>query len=147
MDPHGNLFASFVAHRTATITAGFAGDYRYAPRTVTIKRSVRATIATAIAGTYATSGKYHLMHESKGGAIAAGVKPLHPGRTVVFRLEVLQNGRWKVADAEREALNEHGVTAAAFFGRTNTPLRIRAEFTGDPAKAAVAGKWWYVQFR
>ena len=147
VDSHGNLSTSFVAHRTATITASFAGDYRYAPRSITVKRAVRGVIKTAIAGTYGTSGKYHLMHQSKGGAIAAQVKPLHPGRTVLFRLQIMKNGQWRNADVARETLNEHGVIAVAFDGRTYTPLRIRAEFTGDRANAAVTAKWWYVQFR
>lgn len=147
VDSHGNLSTSFVAHRNVTITASFPGDERYAPRSVTLHRHMRAYIATQLGGSYGRSGRYHLFHQSKGGALAVKVGPGKGGENVGFRMQVLRNGTWRTVATDTETLDAQEIAVVGFDGRTYTPLRIRAEFHGDAVNSAASAGWWYVQFR
>jgi hypothetical protein len=46
VDAHGNLTASYAVTRNTTFTASFAGDYRYAPRSVTTGTTLTPSVRT-----------------------------------------------------------------------------------------------------
>lgn len=52
-DSHGNLAVSYRAPHSTTFTVVFAGDAKYAPKTVTQVVYVRARASLAISGNYA----------------------------------------------------------------------------------------------
>jgi hypothetical protein len=147
VNSYGNLSASVAYSHNLTFTAKYAGDERYAPRTVSVGRKVRVKVNSAIAGYYTKSGGYYLFHQSKGGGFGVKVFPNKASEPVEFRMQAEHSGVWKTVSTYTADLNQYSVAGASFNGRTYTPLRIRVEFHGDHSNAPDNSKWWYVQFR
>jgi hypothetical protein len=143
----GNLSASVSLNHNLKFIAKFAGDEWYAPRAVSAASKVRVKVNSAIGGSYAKSGGYHLFHQHDGGAIAVKVFPSKAYERVTFRLQKKVSGTWRTVDTDAEYLNQYSVIAVTFDGYTYTPYRVRGEFHGDRSNAAQNGKWWYCEFR
>ena len=146
VDRSGDVTVRTSLTRNFKFIVVYAGDERFAPRTVTVSGRVRVRIREVVAGSYASHGGYHWFHASKGGAMAVKLSPNKYDRPVLFRLQTLSDGTWRTVDRAIEYLNKNSVVGVAFGGRPYTPLRIRCEYRADEINAGQNGAWWYVQF-
>lgn len=154
VDRNGNLrVAARVSSRTI-FSARFAGDDRYGPRSAAVSTgAVKATIHTSIRGYYGRSGSYYLFHASRGGTIAATVRPANPNLYVDFVLQVYYGGRWQTVDDASFHPDRTGNTARiAFLGAKKYKWRLRggvgpAYVNSTMTTAGATARWWYVEFR
>ena len=97
-DSHGNLAVSYRAPHSTTFTVVFAGDAKYAPKTVTQVVYVRARASLAISGNYAIkrigSYTYRLYHRSAHLNVAGGVAPNKHGECVKIEAQEYYQGAW-----------------------------------------------------
>jgi hypothetical protein len=95
----GDLTVSGRVGESATFTAVFLGDARYAPKTATASVQTRAVVVMALSGFYASKRvgavTYRLYHRAKRLTMAAAVAPNKAGECVQLQLEEHQKGVWR----------------------------------------------------
>lgn len=131
---HGPVFYN------TTITA----TYRSAHESVRVGTHVR--MRTRLAGTYKTSGGYHLAHPGSRPTFALGVSPNKTNHHVTIRLQVLSGGHWRTVETRSYKLESHSVTAVTFTGRTGHTFRIRGEYHADATNLGRNSAYSYVRF-
>ena len=95
----GNLTATVRVGESATFTAVFLGDARYAAKTATASVQTRAAVVAALGGFYTSKRvgavTYRLYHRTKRLTLAAAVLPDKVGECVQVQLEEDVKGVWR----------------------------------------------------
>ena len=98
VNSRGELTISYAAQHSTTFSAVFAGDARYAPKTVTHGVSVRAKVSGSLSGYYGNkrigSTTYWLYHHNNLLYAHATVTPNKRGQCVQFQVQEYYQGTW-----------------------------------------------------
>ena len=147
VDTHGNLTASAIARTRSVWTASFAGDERWAPRTVTTAATVRAKIVSKVGRKLSTSGKYGVFSAVNGGSLTVTVSPNKANENVRFVLQGYSGGAWHTLETKLYPLLSNSAKLIYFWGDPGHNYRIRGQYGGDAANLSQVGVWVYAQFR
>jgi hypothetical protein len=94
----GNLSVRYAPATDTTFSAVFAGDARYAPKTVTTHVEVHAAVSQSDRGWYASASSggvlYRVFHQGGTLNATAMVAPNKKGECVAFQLEQYRQGGW-----------------------------------------------------
>ncbi|MEV6762279.1 hypothetical protein AB0N16_16915 [Streptomyces sp. NPDC051105] len=149
-DAHGNLVTSFKVTRNTVFSAAFAGDYRYAPRTVTTTATVTPTTRTQMQWPLSTtrigSTTYQVFYKPQVNmGFNVQVTPRQSsGCTSVF-VEHYHSGSWHQVTSKScvplYADGWYGYGRSLKLFTSNDRYRIRAHYT-PPAKGVQTGSTW-----
>lgn len=158
-DAHGNLVASYKITRNTVFTAAFAGDYRYAPRTVTtgatLTPTVRTKLQNALGTTRIGSTAYQVFYKSE---VTMGfelqVTPRQSGGCASVYVEHYSSGAWHQAASQKcVALYSdgwYGYSRALKLFTSNDRYRVRGLYAPPAGGAQTGGAqsgWTYFTVR
>lgn len=159
VDAHGNLVAYYKITRNTVFSAAFAGDDRYAPRTVTTGATVTPTVRTDVQWPLSTtrigSTTYQVFYKSEVNmGFDLQATPHQSGGCTSVYIEHYYSGAWHQATSEScvplYSDGWYGYTRALKLFANNDHYRIRGHYT-PPAKGAQTGsawsKWTYLTVR
>ena len=150
----GNLSVTLTLTRKTTLTAKFAGDSRYAPKTTTSTVGAKVKVSTALGGSYTTkytsSHTYYYFHKSKDPVVTTTMTP-YPGRKQQLQIQIYADGAWQTTDTEYFTLNSAGKSAVTLTGTppTGYHFRVRDSYisgSGDSVNTTTYGSWKYFTF-
>ncbi|GAB2735456.1 Ig-like domain repeat protein [Streptomyces bullii] len=151
----GNLSATVDMTRDTTVTAVFAGDARYAPKTVKSTAYAKAKISTTVAKHYKT-GKignttYYYFRKSTDPVFTTTMN-YYEGRKQRFQLQVYHQGAWYDSGTEYFALATNGKSVVSLDapGESGIRARMRSSYingsSGDSVNSTTHGSWKYMTF-
>ncbi|MFG3289532.1 YncE family protein [Streptomyces sp. NPDC048179] len=150
----GNLSVTLTLKRKTKLTAKFAGDARYAPRTTTSTAGARVKVSTALSGYYRTkytwNHTYYYFKQSKDPVVTATMTP-YPGRKQLLQIQIYAEGVWQTTDKEYFKLGSNGKSAVTLTGTPPTGYRFRVRNSyisgsGDSVNTTTYGAWKYLTF-
>jgi hypothetical protein len=150
----GNLSVTLTLTRKTELTAKFAGDARYAPRTTTSTVGTRVKVSTALAGAYKTkyvwNHTYYYFKQSKDPVVTATMTP-HPGRKQLLQIQIYAEGVWQTTAKQYFKLDSKGKSAVTLTGTPPTGYRYRVRNSyvsgsGDSVNTTTYGAWKYFTF-
>ncbi|MFD7873723.1 hypothetical protein ACFV5G_06270 [Streptomyces sp. NPDC059766] len=159
VDAHGNLVAYLKVSRNTVFSAAFAGDYRYAPRTVATGTTLTPTIRTEtqwpLATTRIGSTTYQVFYKSE---INMGynlkVTPHQTGACASVYVERYTAGAWHQVTSQRcvplYADGQYGYGRALKLYASNGRYRIRGIYAPPTTGAQTGGAttpWTYLTVR
>lgn len=157
VDSHGNLSVTLDLKRDTTVTAKFAGDARWQPRSVSSWTGAQASISTSVSGHYkarSTWGHtYYFFHKTKNPLITTKMS-YYKDRKQKFEFEVYYQGRWYPGDPAYFALGTDGVSRVNITGDHGQDVgwrfRVRSSYidgsSGDTVNSTTHGAWKYFTF-
>ncbi len=149
VDAAGNLTAAVQVLKRTTFSVSFAGDSQSTPARAHLVRAVHARVTNLLRGYYGRSGIYHLYHLSDDPVLTTTVAPRAPGSCVYFRGQYPVNGRWTTGWTTKCGhLNIHSRQYVRLVGDhwLGERVRMRAEWSGNPANLGAVGPWQYSRF-
>lgn len=151
----GNLSATVTMGRDTTVSAVFAGDARYASKTVKSTGYARVNVSTAVSKHYRTgkigSTKYHYFRKNTDPVFTTTMS-YYKGRAQRVQLQVRYAGAWHDTAAEYFALNSKGKSVVRLEapGESGIRARIRSSYvngsSGDSVNSTTHGAWKYFTF-
>ncbi|MGW7386806.1 YncE family protein [Streptomyces sp. NPDC054794] len=150
----GNLSVTLTLKRKTVLTAKFAGDARYAPKTTTSTVGARVKTSTALGGAYKTkyawSHTYYYFHQSKDPVVTTTMTP-YPGRKQLLQIQVYAGGIWQTTAKQYFALDSAGKSVVTLTGTPPTGYRFRVRDSyisgsGDSVNTTTYGTWKYFTF-
>ncbi|MFJ5531640.1 hypothetical protein [Streptomyces sp. NPDC093261] len=150
VDAQGNLVAYYKITRNTVFSAAFAGDYRYAPRTVTTSATLTPTVRTEMQWPLSTtrigSTTYQVFYKSEVNmGFNLQVTPHQPGGCMSVYVEHYYSGAWHQATSQScvplYSDGWYGYSRALKLFASNDHYRIRGHYT-PPAKGAQTGNTW-----
>jgi hypothetical protein len=150
VDAHGNLVAHSKVTRNTAFSAVFAGDYRYAPRTVTTSATVTPTVRTdmqyPLATTRIGSTTYQVFYKSEVNmGFDIQITPHQAGGCMSVYLEHYYSGAWHQAASQScvplYGDGWYGYGRALKLFTSNDRYRIRGHYT-PPTKGAQTNSVW-----
>ncbi|MCT9008223.1 hypothetical protein [Streptomyces rhizosphaerihabitans] len=150
VDAHGNLVAYYKTTRNTVFSAAFAGDYRYAPRTVTTSTTLTPTVRTQtqwpLSTTRVGSTTYQVFYKSEVNmGFNVQVTPRQSGGCMSVYLEHYYSGAWHQTTLQScvplYGDGWYGYGRALKLFTSNDHYRIRGHYT-PPAKGAQTGSVW-----
>ncbi|MEV0740332.1 Ig-like domain repeat protein [Streptomyces sp. NPDC050549] len=151
----GNLTVTVDMTRDTAVSAVFAGDARYASRTVKVTAYAKVKISTAISKHYKTakigSTSYYWFHKNSA-PIVTTTMTYYPNRQERLDLQVYYDGRWYDSDSEYFGLGTSGKVAVNLGapGQSGIKARIRAAYingsSGDNVNSTTYSDWKYIYF-
>ncbi|MER5912386.1 Ig-like domain repeat protein [Streptomyces sp. NPDC001982] len=151
----GNLSVTLDLKRDAKITAKFAGDARWQPRSVSSTVGARVKVSTAVSGHYKTKytygQTYYYFHKSKDPLFTTTMS-YYKGRKQRLQFEVYYNGTWYDSGSEYFALGTSGISKVQLGGTHDTGWRFRVRSSyingssGDTVNSTTHGAWKYFTF-
>jgi hypothetical protein len=148
----GTLAMSYRALHTTVFSVVFAGDARYAARTVTRTVTVRVGVSEHLSGYYGTRGKYYLFASSSELYAHATVAPDKHGQCVMFEVQEHYQGSWQQVNDFSCIKLSRSSTVVGKFGLSHAdrgfPYRIRADFAhkaSDRSNANNDSGWIYLE--
>ncbi|WP_316749781.1 hypothetical protein [Streptomyces herbicida] len=150
VDAQGNLVAYYKATRNTVFSAAFAGDYRYAPRTVTTGTTLTPTVRTNTQWPTGTtrigSTTYQVFYKSEVNmGFDLQVTPHQSDGCTSVYLEHYYSGAWHQVTAQRcvplYSDGWYGYGRALNLFTSNDHYRIRGSYT-PPTKGAQTGSVW-----
>ncbi|MGW5428575.1 hypothetical protein ACWET9_15360 [Streptomyces sp. NPDC004059] len=150
VDAQGNLVAYYKITRNTVFSAAFAGDYRYAPRTVTTSATLTPTVRTEMQWPLSTtrigSTTYQVFYKSEVNmGFNLQVTPHQSGGCMSVYVEHYYSGAWhQVASQSCVPLYSdgwYGYGRALKLFASNDHYRMRGHYT-PPAKGAQTGSVW-----
>ncbi|MEV6760829.1 choice-of-anchor D domain-containing protein [Streptomyces sp. NPDC051105] len=157
VDSHGNLTGSYKLARNTTFSAVFAGDYRYAPKTVARSVQSHVRVSEKLSGYYTNthygSTLYRVYHHTAKEQLDVTVTPDKAGQCVLFRVQRYYSGTWHT-----QTTTPCAPLSSASAGRHKTSLtnsvgsrfRIAAEYvrsSRDNTNLSTWGAWQYFTVR
>jgi hypothetical protein len=146
----GNLSVRYAPATDTTFSAVFAGDARYAPKTVTAHVLVRAAVSQSDRGWYSGASygavRYRVFHQGGSLNATATVAPNKKGACVAFQLEQYRQGQWVSKTDPCLSLNSTSKAAwqLRLSGTAGDKFRLRVNFAhADKANLASDGSWFY----
>ncbi|MFE9440384.1 choice-of-anchor D domain-containing protein [Streptomyces sp. NPDC006602] len=157
VDSHGNLTASYKLARNTTFSAVFAGDYRYAPKTVARSVHSYVGISQKLSGyytsTYYGSTLYRVYHHTAGERLDITVAPNKAGQCVVFHVQRYYSGAWHTQTTTPCAALSSTSTGRQQMSLTravNSRFRVASEYrhsSTDNTNLSTWGAWQYFTAR
>ncbi|WP_406457847.1 Ig-like domain repeat protein [Streptomyces sp. NBC_01622] len=151
----GNFTVTVDMTRDTAVSAVFAGDARYASKTVKVTAYAKVKISTAISKHYKTakigSTSYYWFHKNSA-PIVTTTMTYYPNRQERLDLQVYYNGRWYDSDSEYFGLGTSGKVAVNLGapGESGIKARIRAAYingsSGDNVNSTTYSGWKYIYF-
>ncbi|MEU1306607.1 Ig-like domain repeat protein [Streptomyces shenzhenensis] len=151
----GNLSVTLDLKRDTKVTAKFAGDARYQPRSASSTVGARVKVSTAVSGQYkkkSTWGHtYHFFRKSKDPLFTTTMSA-YPGRKQRLALQVYYDGHWYGAGSDYFALSSTGVSKVWLGGTHDTGWRFRVRSSyvngssGDTVNSTTHSAWKYFTF-
>ncbi|MFF3400998.1 Ig-like domain repeat protein [Streptomyces sp. NPDC002659] len=151
----GNLSVTVDMTRDTTVTAVFAGDARYAPKTVKSTAYAKVNISTSVAKHYRTgtigSTGYYYFHKSTAPVLTTTMS-YYKGRKQRIELQVYYQGTWYASGSQYFALATNGksVVSLGAPGESGIRARVRSSYidgsSGDSANYTTHGAWKYLYF-
>ncbi|MEV6513833.1 hypothetical protein AB0M61_48000 [Streptomyces sp. NPDC051642] len=150
VDSSGNLVAYDRIGRNTTFTAVFAGDYRYAPRTVTHAVTLTPTVRTQLQWPLATtrigSTTYQVLYKSEVNmGLSLKVTPHQTAGCMSVSVERYTSGAWHPSTSQRcvplYSDGSYGYSRALKLFADNGRYRVRGHYT-PPAAGARTGAAW-----
>jgi YVTN family beta-propeller protein len=149
----GNLTVSVRVTRSTTFTAVFAGDARYAAKSVATTMYTRADVAMAIADYYASkrvgSVTYRLYHRTKHLNVGVAVAPNKKGECAKVEIQEYYRGAWHPnVTTNCVALNKNSVVGVYFTlnqADIGYHYRLRGDYVrgSDLSNLSVDTGWQY----
>ncbi|MFJ8779440.1 YncE family protein [Streptomyces sp. NPDC102476] len=159
VDAHGNLVASYKITRNTVFSAAFAGDYRYAPRTVTTGATLTPTVRTQLQYPLRTtrigSTTYQVFYKSEVNlGFNLQVTPRQAAGCTSVYVERYSSGAWHQVTSQKcvplYSDGWYGYVRALKLFTSNDRYRVRGLYT-PPAKGAQTGSvrsgWTYFTVR
>nr|WP_149823578.1 Ig-like domain repeat protein [Streptomyces tailanensis] len=151
----GNLYVTLDLTRDTKLTAKFAGDARYAPKTATSKVYTKVRVSTTPSRHYKTqyawNHTYYYFRKS--------VDPLfttrmtyYPGRDYRVQVQAYYDGAWRTTGTKYLPLESSGLGAVELQGTPSTGIRFRIRSSyidttsGDNVNTTTHGAWKYFIF-
>ncbi|MCD9880137.1 hypothetical protein [Streptomyces guryensis] len=150
VDAHGNLVAYYKITRNTVLSAAFAGDYRYAPRTVTTRATLTPTVRTQVQWPLSTtrigSTTYQVFYKSEVNmGFNLQVTPRQSGDCMSVYVEHYYSGTWHHVTSQScvplYSDGWYGYSRALKLFADNGHYRIRGHST-PPAEGAQTGSVW-----
>lgn len=151
----GNLSVTLDLKRDTKVTAKFAGDARYQPRTVASTVGARVKVSTSVSGHYKTKSTwghtYSFFRKSKDPLFTTKMSA-YPGRKQRLTFQVYYSGHWYDAGSDYFALSSAGLSQVRLEGTHDTGWRFRARSSyvngssGDTVNSTTHGAWKYFTF-
>ncbi|MET7692809.1 hypothetical protein ABZT06_33405 [Streptomyces sp. NPDC005483] len=150
VDAQGNLVAYYKITRNTVLSAAFAGDYRYEPRTVTTSAILTPTARTQMQWPTGTTRigatTYQVFYKSEVNlGFNVQVTPHQSGGCTSVYLEHYYSGAWHQVTSQRcvplYSDGWYGYGRALKLFVSNDHYRIRAHYT-PPATGAQTGSVW-----
>lgn len=149
----GELTVSYRAPHNTTFTVEFAGDAKYAARSVSKTVHVRASVSQRVTGNYGTehhSGHlYYLFAKNKTLYSKLTVAPNQRGQCVKFEVEIYYQGAWTGVTTGCGKLPKSSTLSLKLSlrgGAIGVPYRVRGEFLpakSDHANLGADSSWAY----
>lgn len=151
----GNLSVTVNMKRDTTVTAVFAGDGRYAPKSVKSTAYAKVNVSTKLSKHYKTAkiGKtsYAYYSKKKNPDFTTSMT-YYKGRAQRLSLELYYNGKWYDAGQQYFALGSNGKSVVTLTGphETGYKMRVRSSYvnssSGDTVNSTTHGAWKYFIF-
>lgn len=153
----GNLSVVLDLKRDTKVTAKFAGDARYQPRSASSTVGAQVSVSTSVSRHYKTKSTwghtYYFFHKSKNPLITTKM-PYYPGRQQKFEFEVYYQGTWYPGDAQYFGMGPDGVSKVEITGNHSEDVgwrfRVRSSYvnssSGDTVNSTTHGAWKYLTF-
>ncbi|WP_406326392.1 Ig-like domain repeat protein [Streptomyces sp. NBC_01617] len=151
----GNLSATVDMTRDTTVTAVFAGDARYAPKTAKSVAYAKVKVSTSVAEQYRTakigSTSYAYFHK-KTNPVFTTTMTYYKGRAQQVSLEIYYRGKWYDGGSDYFALGAGGKSVVTLGGTHDTGYRMRMRSSyvnassGDTVNSTTHGAWKYFIF-
>ncbi|TVZ94212.1 YncE family protein [Streptomyces sp. BK340] len=151
----GNLSVTLDMSRDTAVTAVFAGDSRYRPKTTKVTAYARVSVSTAVSRHYKTakigSTSYYWFHKSTDPLLTTTMS-YYPGRKQRFDLQVYYQGSWHPGDSQYFPLGTNGKSAVQLGapGESGIRARMRSVYvngsSGDSVNSTTYGSWKYLYF-
>ncbi|MEU0830788.1 Ig-like domain repeat protein [Streptomyces sp. NPDC005969] len=155
VDSSGNLSVTVDMTRDTTVTAVFAGDARYAPRSVKSTAYARVKISTSVAKQYKTakigSTSYAYFHK-KTDPVVTTTMTYYKNRAQKLDLQVYYQGKWYDGGSKYFKLGTDGKSVVTLGGthETGYRMRLRSSYvngsSGDTVNSTTHGAWKYFYF-
>ncbi|MFK0282196.1 Ig-like domain repeat protein [Streptomyces sp. NPDC090499] len=157
VDSHGNLSVVVDLKRDTRVTAKFAGDARWQPRSVSSWAGAKVSISMAVSRQYkskkAWGQTYYYFHKAKNPLFTTRM-PYYGGRAQRFDFQVYYQGRWYADTSKYFALATSGVSQVEFAGSHKGDVgwrfRVRSDYidggSGDTVNSTTYGAWKYFTF-
>jgi hypothetical protein len=157
VDAKGNLSVSFASPVSATVYAVFPGDYRYAPRTVTVGASVQARVGEKESADHGSvrigSTWYRVYRPGTKPSLTATVAPGKAGECgITFQWQHWYGGAWHNGPTSAcVKANSASAATHAYAGLLKGgQYRVRAvwnRITTDTRNLTTDGAWVYLTVR
>ncbi|MCZ0988025.1 hypothetical protein BEK98_09365 [Streptomyces diastatochromogenes] len=153
----GNLSVWLDLKRDTKVTAKFAGDSRYQPRSASSTVGAKVSVSTSVSNHYkaksAWGHTYYFFHKTKNPLITTKMS-YFPGRQQKFEFEVYYQGRWYPGDPAYFKLGTDGVSRVQITGDHGEDVgwrfRVRSSYingsSGDTVNSTTHGAWKYFTF-
>ncbi|MET7487151.1 Ig-like domain repeat protein [Streptomyces sp. NPDC005538] len=151
----GNISVTVDMTRDTAVSAVFAGDARYASKTVKVTAYAKVKVSTAISKQYKTakigSTSYYWFHKNTA-PIVTTTMTYYKNRQERLDLQVYYNGHWYDSDSEYFGLGTNGKVAVNLGapGQSGIKARVRAAYingsSGDNVNSTTYTGWKYLYF-
>jgi hypothetical protein len=151
----GNLSVTVDMTRDTTVSATFAGDARYAPKTAKSTAYAKVKVSTSVSKNYKTgtigSKKYYYFHKNTD-PVFTTTMTYYKGRQQRFQLQVYYQGTWYDSGTQYFALNTSGKSKVQLGapGESGIRARVRSSYingsSGDTVNTTTHGAWKYLYF-
>ncbi|MYS23635.1 hypothetical protein GA0115240_154726 [Streptomyces sp. DvalAA-14] len=151
VDAKGNVSTSFTSPVSATVYAVFPGDYRYAPRTVSVIARVQARVGEQESADHGSvrigTTTYRIYRPGTKPSLTATVAPGKAGECgITFQLQHWYQGAWRtISTSACVKANASSTATHAFAGLTKGgQYRVRAVWnviTADTRNVTTYGAW------
>ncbi|MFJ5305368.1 YncE family protein [Streptomyces sp. NPDC088350] len=151
----GNITVTVDMTRDTAVSAVFAGDARYASKTVKVTAYARVKVSTAITKHYKKakigSTSYYWFHKNSA-PIVTTTMTYYQNRQERLDLQVYYNGTWYDSDSEYFGLGTSGKVSVNLGapGQSGIKARVRAAYingsSGDNVNSTTYSDWKYLYF-
>ncbi|MEW2572240.1 Ig-like domain repeat protein [Streptomyces sp. NPDC047070] len=155
VNSRGNLSATVDMTRDTTVSAVFAGDARYASKTVKSTAYARAKVSTTVSKHYRTakigSTTYQWFRKNTDPKFTTTMN-YYAGRKQRFQLQVYYQGSWYDSGSEYFAVGTNGKSVVTLEapGESGIRARVRSSYvngsSGDTVNSTTHGAWKYITF-
>ncbi|MDN3023582.1 WD40 repeat domain-containing protein [Streptomyces sp. S.PB5] len=150
----GNLSVVVDLKRKTKLTAKFAGDARYAPKSTQSTVGAKVSISTSVSGAYKSkytwNHTYLFFRQSKDPVVTATLPP-YGGRTQLLQIQYWSGTGWVTTYREYFKLDSAGKSAVQLTGTPPKGVRFRVRNSyvsgsGDSVNTTTYGSWKYFTF-
>ncbi|MGW7264913.1 Ig-like domain repeat protein [Streptomyces sp. NPDC054842] len=154
VDSNGNVSVVVDLKRKTELTAKFAGDARYAPKSAESTVGAKVSISTSVSGSYTTkytwNHTYSFFRQSKDPVVTATLPP-YPNRKQRLQVQYWTGTNWTTTYSEFHKLDSAGRSAVQLTGTPPKGVRFRLRNSylsgsGDSVNSTTYGSWKYFTF-